>query len=122
MEKIELTTVYTAITNGGDGSAYNTWFLTLKEAEVFQENQDEGFGEDCTEGVETYVGSNIYKEALACRVELEIKDITNEFSDGIFTNISENNIIIYGSKKEIQDDLEVELIEYNSNFKIKFKG
>lgn len=61
MEKVD---VYFSIVNGGDGSAYPTWFLTGIEADEHQENMDEGWGEPCIGLVETYVGSNIHKVAM----------------------------------------------------------
>jgi len=60
MKKI---TVYYSIGNGGDGSAYLDWYLTLEEVENDQEEMDEGWGEPCYGSVETYEGSDIHKEA-----------------------------------------------------------
>jgi len=60
-----LTEVYGSILNCGDGSASICWFLTYEEAEYSQENQSEGWGEECIERAETYVGSNIHREAQA---------------------------------------------------------
>jgi len=61
MEKINL---FYSIRNAGDGSCYLVWFLTQKEATEDQDNQDEGWGEDCSGKVETFEGSNIHKDAL----------------------------------------------------------
>lgn len=63
LEKIE---VWYSIHNGGDGSASPQWFLKEAEAEKDQEehNEDgEGWAEDCTGMVETFVGSNVYQKA-----------------------------------------------------------
>lgn len=61
---MEKTTVYYSPTNGGDGSVGLSWFLTAKAAEEHQDSLEEGWGEDCSGKVETYVGSNVYKEAF----------------------------------------------------------
>ena len=61
MEKV---TVYYSIQNGGDGSAYPTWFLTYDDAELDQEREEEGWGESCTGSVETYIGSNVHTSAI----------------------------------------------------------
>lgn len=60
MEKIK---IWYSIQNGGDGSAFPYWFLTEEEAEKDQENMDEGWGESCIGSVETFVDSDIHKEA-----------------------------------------------------------
>lgn len=49
--------------NGGDGSAEIEWYLQETEASFVQENQYEGWAEDCTGRAETYIGSNIYNQA-----------------------------------------------------------
>ena len=69
---MEIVNVTSSIQNGGDGSAYNVWFLTEDEAVYDQENQYEGWGEDCTETVETFVGSNIHREAISNSKEQEL--------------------------------------------------
>ena len=66
MEKV---VIWYSIQNGGDGSAYPTWFLTEEEAEIDQEHMDMGWGESCTGSVETFVGSDIYITALNNRDE-----------------------------------------------------
>jgi hypothetical protein len=60
---MEKTKVWYSPTNGGDGSVFLRWFLTEKEAREDQDNQDEGWGEDCSGSVETFIGSDIHKEA-----------------------------------------------------------
>jgi hypothetical protein len=45
----------------GDGSNTLYWFLTEEEADVFDEN---GEGCECVGSVETFIGSDIHKEAL----------------------------------------------------------
>lgn len=64
MRTVEIVEVWYSIQNGGDGSAYPKWFLTEDDAENDQENLDEGWGESCTGSVETFVGSDIYDEAV----------------------------------------------------------
>lgn len=64
--------VYYSIRNGGDGSAYPSWFLTSEEAEFDQENMDEGWGEDCSGSVETFEGSDIHEEAKLNSLEQRI--------------------------------------------------
>ena len=61
MEKIK---IYYACGNGGDGSVYLKWFQTQGEASDWEENQNEGWGEDCTGSVETFIGSDIHKKSL----------------------------------------------------------
>lgn len=61
---MEKTIVYYSIRNAGDGSTYLRWFLTQEEASNDQENQDEGFAEDCSGSVETFVGADIHREAV----------------------------------------------------------
>ena len=64
MKMVEIVEVYFSIQNGGDGSAYPFWFLTYDESEYDQENLYEGWVEPCIGSVETFVGSDIYEEAL----------------------------------------------------------
>jgi len=59
------TTIYGSILDGQDGSVYVSWFLTMTEAEESQRDADVGFGEDCILTIETYVGSNGYREAVS---------------------------------------------------------
>jgi hypothetical protein len=56
--------VWYSIQNGGDGSAFPSWFLSAKEAEKDQRGMDEGWGEPCFGSVETFVGSDIHKKAV----------------------------------------------------------
>lgn len=63
-EHLEKTIVWFSIENCGDGSAYPKWFLTEDESEYDQENMDMGWGECCNGSVETYVGSDIHKQAV----------------------------------------------------------
>jgi len=63
------TTVTSSITSGGDGSAYNRWFLNEDDAVEDQSNQ-ESWGEECIETVETFIGSDIYREAESNSNEL----------------------------------------------------
>jgi len=60
--------VWYSIQNGGDGSAYPDWFLTEADARKDQEEMDEGWGEPCYGNVETFIGSNIHKEASRNRL------------------------------------------------------
>jgi len=63
MEKV---TIYASILNGGDGSAYIDWFITADAAEKSQEDQNEyeGWAEECIETVETFVGSKTHDQAI----------------------------------------------------------
>lgn len=61
---MEKTVVYYSIHNAGDGSSYLRWYLTQEEASADQENQPEGYAEDCSGSVETFIGSDIHKEAI----------------------------------------------------------
>lgn len=56
--------VYYACFNGGDGSVYLRWYLTQEQATNKEENQEEGWSEDCTGSVETFEGSDIHKKAV----------------------------------------------------------
>jgi len=60
--------VWYSIQNGGDGSAYPDWFLSEDAAKKDQEEMDEGWGEPCYGSVETFIGSNIHKEASRNRL------------------------------------------------------
>lgn len=60
LEKVD---VYYACMNNGDGSVSLEWFLTEEEADSAEYGQDEGWGESCVRSVETFIGSNIHKEA-----------------------------------------------------------
>lgn len=61
---LEKITVTSSLTDGGDGSVYNMWYLTAHDAEYAQEQNEEGYGEVCIETVETFVGSNIHEKAI----------------------------------------------------------
>ena len=61
MNKID---VWCSLENDGCGAAFPMWFLTQSEADLYQENLDEGWGEPCIERVETFVGSNVHREAV----------------------------------------------------------
>lgn len=60
MEKV---VVWYSPHDAGDGSVYLKWFLTQKKARYDQENMDPTWGEDCSGSVETFVGSDIHREA-----------------------------------------------------------
>ena len=70
MAALVKTTVWYSVQNGGDGSAYPGWFLTYDDAELDQEQMCEGWGESCTGSVETFIGSDIHKEATKNSNEL----------------------------------------------------
>ena len=61
---MQKTKVYYSVQNGLDGVAYLKYFLTQDEADKDQEDMDDGWGESCTGMIETYVGSNVHKEAM----------------------------------------------------------
>lgn len=56
--------VYYACFSGGDGSVHLRWYLDQETASDEEYSQDEGWGEDCTGHVETFVGSDIHKKAV----------------------------------------------------------
>lgn len=60
MEKV---TIYYGIGDGGDGSAFIRWFLTEKSADKWERGQ-EAWGEFCGGSAETFVGSDIHKQAI----------------------------------------------------------
>lgn len=59
-----------------DGSARNYWFLTEEDCKQDIERELEeynvGWGEDCIECVETFVGSDIYQEAVKNSEEIRL--------------------------------------------------
>ena len=63
-EQLVKVTIWYSIQNGGDGSAYPSWYLTEEDAERDQEDMMEGWGESCTGRVETFEGSDIHREAI----------------------------------------------------------
>ena len=67
-------TVWTALGDGGDGSAYNRWFLTYEDAKKQEELDLEygGWGEECIEDVETFEGSDIHREAVSNSAEINM--------------------------------------------------
>lgn len=71
LKKVE---VWFSVNDGGDGSAYPSWFLTEEDAEKDQEVSIEesgsGWGESCTGRVETFEGSNVHKYAVENSAEL----------------------------------------------------
>jgi hypothetical protein len=71
MDKVK---VWYACGNGGDGSVYLRWFLSQEKASKWEKSQDEGWGEDCTGSVETFVGSDIHQQA-ARNEKMSITDI-----------------------------------------------
>ena len=53
--------IYYSVENCGDGSAYPRFFSTMEQAEKHQNDQNEGWGEDCTgELVITEVAGKFY--------------------------------------------------------------
>lgn len=58
--------VWYSIRNCGDGSASLQWALSKKEVEWDQEDQNdyEGWAEDCYGQVETFIGSKTYNDAV----------------------------------------------------------
>lgn len=61
MEEVK---VWYACFNTGDGEVRLQWYLTEKEAEVAEDSQDEGWGGSCVRSVETFIGSDIHREAV----------------------------------------------------------
>lgn len=69
MEELVKIVVWYSVSDGWDGSAYPVWFLTEEDAEYDQEysvkmGYSSGWGEICTGSVETFIGSDIHKEAV----------------------------------------------------------
>lgn len=56
-------TLYGAFINNGDGSVSIRWFLTEKQAETI-EKQEEGWGEPCVTSIETYENSCTHQTAI----------------------------------------------------------
>jgi hypothetical protein len=73
-EKLEKVVVWYSIRDGGDGSAHLWWCLTEERAKYDQEHMDPTWGEDCMGSVETFIGSDVHKEA----VENEKEVVENE--------------------------------------------
>lgn len=65
--------VWFSISNGGDGSAYPRWFLTEEETEYHQDNMSEGWGECCNGSIETFMGSDVHRKAMANSEELAME-------------------------------------------------
>lgn len=63
--EMSLVTIWGSPTNMGDGSVAVYFFLNENEAKRHQSNMEDGWGEDCSFPVETYVGSNVHKGAFA---------------------------------------------------------
>ena len=65
---MEKTEVWYLNTDGGDGSAYPVFYLTEEDTEaqeeISQNVYDGGFAETCNGMIETFVGSNVHKEAV----------------------------------------------------------
>lgn len=68
------TKVSFSIHDGGDGSAYPHWFLTIEDADLDQDlmvsEGADGWGENCTGTVQTYEESDIHKLAKRNSKEL----------------------------------------------------
>lgn len=65
-------TIWAKITDMGDGSAINEYYLTEEEAlesreAEFEEHGSTGFAEDCIYDLETFEGSDIHKKAIENR-------------------------------------------------------
>lgn len=73
MIEVEPIVVYYSVCNGGDGSAYPQWYLYEESVDWLQnvwEPLFDGWAEECSGYVETYVGSNIYNAAVKNEAEL----------------------------------------------------
>jgi len=119
MELVKVVVWY-SIEGGGDGSAYNNWFLTQNEASQNQEDQEEGWGEECIGSVETYEGSDVFLKATEARLTSELQDILDEYKKNMFISIREKNVDIYGATKAFKEDLMEELVEFSSELNFKF--
>ncbi len=56
--------VWYALMNCGGGSAFPVWFLSEQAAEQWEESQDNGWGDLCTGGIETFEGSDVHRAAV----------------------------------------------------------
>jgi len=71
---MEKTKLWYCISNNGDGSASVLWFLTKERAEKYDNEQMEsgdGFAEDSVGYAETFIGSDIHKEAIEMQKDME---------------------------------------------------
>ena len=71
LESLEKVTIYYGCFNGGDGSVSVSWYLDRETAEEAETSQEEGFGDSCVGSAETFIGSNIHKEAVKNQSEFE---------------------------------------------------
>ncbi len=73
-------TVWYSVGNGGDGSAYPSWFATSELAELDQEFMAEGWGESCTGSFTVSSESPIeFHESISTK-ETMIKELEEELS------------------------------------------
>ncbi|MFA5130614.1 MAG: hypothetical protein WC477_06940 [Patescibacteria group bacterium] len=61
---MEQVTIYGAMINAGDGSVFVRWYLSREQAEQTQHQQSDGLGVSCVIDAETFIGSNVYNEAI----------------------------------------------------------
>ncbi len=69
--------IWYSVSNGGDGSAYPRWFLTEEDSELDQKRMYEGWGECCNGSIETFVDSDVHRDAIINSEELK-KEIESE--------------------------------------------
>ena len=117
MADLKATTVAYSIQNGGDGSAYPSWFMDYSEAEHDQDNLDEGWGEVCAGIVQTYEGSDIHMKALAGSAEKKIVAALSSFAEPNEIWVHNNTITVFGCTSteklsEIQDILDLKFPGY----------
>jgi hypothetical protein len=101
IEILERVVVHYSVQNGGDGSAYPAWFLTGEDAEFDQSNMSEGWGEDCSGSVETFIGSDIHRAALAGSKTLGInRSIEGMNQEEVIAYFDSNNIPYHLNQKD----------------------
>lgn len=76
---VEPITVYYAVINGGDGSAYPRWYINQEHARLVAEEEE--WGEPCEGSVETFIGSDIYKDG--CINDKDYEDEKREYAEAL---------------------------------------
>ena len=63
--------IFYYISNNGDGSASIRWYLSGETAEKLDEDQYEGWGEECNGSIETFEGSDVHNRAVINQEEYD---------------------------------------------------
>lgn len=88
-------TIYYSVNNGGDGSAYPSWYENQALADWNQEDQEEGWGEPCTGSItfesespivckQEVVSPFVYLLGMLENDDMEIEDRHEEFIKEFF--------------------------------------